>query len=144
MFDLFGDVGGATELIWFVLSICIAPFADKVLSALAGNLMYDMPNKRMNRKEKSKTLDTVNADLFHNLDVANLLARLRMHGFALALLLDNQTFEILSSKAKIKPLKHPSELKDKHLWRQLELFSVTEMTMVAFVKKFRSFRSTAK
>ena len=138
LFDLFGDVGGATELIWFVLSICISPFAEKVLAGLAGNLMYDMPNNRMSKKDKLKTLSTVKADLFHNLDVANLLARLRMHGFALALLLDSQTFQLLSAKAKTKPIKHPSELKNKHLWRQLELFSVTEMTLISFVRKFRT------
>ena len=76
--------------------------------------MYDMPSQGQSKKETHKF---VNADLYHNLDVANLLARLRMHGFALALLLDQQTFKLLSSKAKIKPLKDPSDLKRKHLWR---------------------------
>ena len=61
----------------------------------------------------------MDADLFHNLDIANLLARLRMHGFALALLLDSQTFQLLSTKAKKKPLKHPDDLKTKPLWRQV-------------------------
>lgn len=117
LFDLFGDVGGATELIWFCLSICISPFAEKTLTILAGNLMYDMPPFVKKKHDQSKPLETVNADLFHNLDVVNLLARLRMHGFALALLLDNHTFKLISSKSKIKPLKHPTDLKTKHLWR---------------------------
>lgn len=89
LFDLFGDVGGATKLIWFVLTVCIYPFADKDLARLASNLMYDILPYQKKRHNERKTLSTVNADLFHNLDIVNLLARLRMHGFALALMFDN-------------------------------------------------------
>ena len=85
LFDLFGDVGGATEFIWFVLSLCISGFADTKVTTLASKLMYSIPFHAQNKKE---TLQTVKADLYHNLDIINLLARLRMHGFALALLFD--------------------------------------------------------
>ena len=44
LFDLFGDVGGATELIWFILSLCIAGFADTKLTNLAVTLMYSKPS----------------------------------------------------------------------------------------------------
>ena len=47
--------------------------------------MYSIPS---DNQYKQETLKTVNADLYHNLDIVNLLARLRMHGFALALLFD--------------------------------------------------------
>ena len=46
-------------------------------------------NKKSQIKKYRQDLDTVKADLSHNLDLVNLLSRLRMHGFALALLLDN-------------------------------------------------------
>ena len=95
-------------------SLCISGFADKKLATLASDFMYSIPS---DNQYKQETLKTVNADLYHNLDIVNLLARLRMHGFALALLFDQQTFKLLSSKSKVKPLKHPSTLKNKHLWR---------------------------
>ena len=40
LFDLFGDVGGAAELIWFVMRTSISMFANQKLTSLAGNRMY--------------------------------------------------------------------------------------------------------
>ena len=40
LFDLFGDVGGAAELIWFVMRTSISMFANLKLTSLAGNRMY--------------------------------------------------------------------------------------------------------
>ena len=114
LFDMFGDVGGAAEVIWFVITLSISSVTNTKLSTFASHLMYTKPS---HDQPKQETLRIVDADIYHNLDIVNLLARLRMHGFALALLFDQQTFKLLSSKAKFKPLKHPSELKDKNVWR---------------------------
>lgn len=105
-------MGGAAELIWFVMSTCVSKVANLKLTSLAGNRMYTgnsniqltiprylvwqtilLPNCGSCGVNKSKNnvkqvISTVKADLSHNLDIVNLLARLRMHGFALALLLD--------------------------------------------------------
>ena len=93
-------------------------------------------NKKAQINKHKLALNTVTADLYHNLDIVNLMARLRMHGFALALLLDQQSFNLISSKAKTKPLKHPSDLKFKPLWRQLELFSFSELMLISFCRLY--------
>ena len=60
-----------------------------------------------------------------------------MHGFALALLLDKQSLKLISSKAKVKPLKHPSTLKNKPLWQQYELYSFTELMLISLTRLYR-------
>lgn len=47
IFDMLGDVGGAAELIWFVLSSFISVLSSQKLTAMAGDRMYTTKKSKL-------------------------------------------------------------------------------------------------
>ena len=60
-----------------------------------------------------QTLKHVEYDVNNSIDVVTLLRRLRMHGFALSLLLDVPVLRIIGEKSKRSPMRNPTVIKRK-------------------------------
>ena len=48
---MLGDVGGAAELIWFILRGFITVFANYKMTALAGNRMYTTTSTKLSQEK---------------------------------------------------------------------------------------------
>ena len=84
-------------------------------------------------------LDTVDTDLQRNLDILTLLRRLKMHGLALSVLLDNPSRRFISNQSFTKPLDYVRENTKKvpdMLWLRFELLSRGETVMVALFRRY--------
>ena len=83
-----------------------------------------------------QTIQHVEDDVNSSLDVVNLLRRLRMHGFAIALLLDKPLLKSISTVSQQKPLIDPAKLSQKSLWDKYEHVSFNEQILISIYKRF--------
>ena len=83
-----------------------------------------------------QTIQHVEDDVNSSLDVVNLLRRLRMHGFAIALLLDKPLLKSISTVSQQKPLIDPAKLSQKSLWDKYEHVSFNEQILISLYKRF--------
>ena len=78
------------------------------------------------------------ADINESLDMVNLLRRLRMHGFGLALLLEAHELKLIGKSSDHKPLKDAIFHTDRPAWRKYESFSFRETILVNMIKRYRT------
>ena len=98
-------------------------------------------------KKYKETLETVELDLQRNLDILNMLRRMKMHGFALSVLLDQPSRRFISNASMDKPLEYVKEVtnnKPKMLWLQFEQMSRPEKTMIAIFTRYLAIKSLEK
>jgi hypothetical protein len=81
----------------------------------------------------------VDVDLTRNLDLLNVLRRLKMHGLALSVLLDGPAIKFISRTSLTKPLDFVIEntaRKPTILWSRLELLSRYERIMISIYRRY--------
>lgn len=84
-----------------------------------------------------KTLDKVDDDMTKQMDIIQLIRRLRAHGFALSMMYEKSTLHKISQKSKGKPFESEDDT-DKiivddttNLWGAHEMFSKDEKKAIA-------------
>ena len=74
-------------------------------------------------KDYQETLAIVNKDMSRNLDVLDLLRRLKMHGFALSTELDRTSRKFISNRTVSQPLGEVKNFNPKDLWGKYEVMT---------------------
>ena len=95
------------------------------------------PSKNFTKYKEA--LDTVDLDLQRNLDILNMLRRMKMHGLALSVLLDNPSRRFISNHSFDKPLEYVKETSKnmpEMLWLRFELISRPEKIMIAIFTRY--------
>jgi hypothetical protein len=82
------------------------------------------------------TLDKVEKDMKRQMDIVQLIRRLRAHGFALSMMYEKETLRAISKKAKGVPFESDPEPEkymssDGNLWGTHEMFSKDEKKKIA-------------
>lgn len=82
-------------------------------------------------------MNEVDADLSKNMDLVNFMRRMRMHGFALTVMLDKSSRMFIAERSKRKALESISGKNVKNtLWGKYEDLSYREKIQAAFFKAF--------
>lgn len=95
-----------------------------------------MCNRKKYWNTYKNTLDKVEKDMERQMDIVQLIRRLRAHGFALSMMYEKNTLRAISKKSKGVPCKSESEPEeyfssDGNLWGTHEMFSKDEKMLIA-------------
>ena len=83
-------------------------------------------------------LVSVQMDLDRTLNILDLIKRMRMHGFALTCLWDNESRKFFSHQAHKKHVQEVKEFTPKTLWQKYDGYSKRETMAFNLFKKFQN------
>jgi len=84
-----------------------------------------------------ETLAVVNKDLNRNLDMIDVIRRLKMHGFALTSQLNKLSRKFISLRTVTQPLSQVKNFKPNSLWEKMEVLTQQDMIGLGLFKKLQ-------